>query len=86
MPKEVCVCAAIKTEHWLFLGWRHHNCHRSRVEIQDLSKYTQGFYTSLGRFVDRTEAYHLQTSAGIPSADPSGYRTGLEELFSEDLY
>ncbi len=44
----------------------------------------QGFVTSRNRYVGREEGLRLQLAAGIPSADPSGYRA--RQLFSEDLY
>ncbi|MGE3278053.1 MAG: hypothetical protein AB7O67_23320 [Vicinamibacterales bacterium] len=44
----------------------------------------QGFVTSRGRYVTRSEGRQLQEAAGIGSVSPSGYRGDL--LFSEDLY
>ena len=43
-----------------------------------------GFLASDGKFVDRFEAYAIQTAAGRSSVAADGYR-GLE-LYSEDLY
>jgi hypothetical protein len=48
---------------------------------------TDGFITSRGRFVNRAEGYKLQEAAGIPSANPTGYRELKPRLlFSEDIY
>lgn len=44
---------------------------------------SQGFVTSLNRYVTRAEGFALQKAAGIESAAKGGYRG---TLFSEDLY
>ena len=83
---EVCVCAAIRLKNGkvitgrrdgeilvnaFFLGFDHRGS-------------TQGFMTSKGRFVTRTEGRKLQDAAGIPSRAKDGYRG--DKLYSEDLY
>ena len=71
--------------HLVELGYRHHDILiRFKDEVsRDISD--QGFYTSLGRFVDRIEAYKIAFNAGqLKSPDYSNeydYR-----LISEDLY
>jgi hypothetical protein len=83
---ETCVCAAIVlTDGTVIQGRRHHNC-LGAIHNLDLSRVgsTQGFITSTGRFVEREEGRKLQDAAGIPSADPGGYRG--DTLYSEDLY
>lgn len=87
---EIVICAAVRlSDGRIARGHRHHNCNRViredwLVTDPSLSDGEQGFMTSRNRFVGREEAMALQLSAGIPSADPSGYRS--RELFSEDLY
>lgn len=89
---ETIVCSAVLARDGTIIeGRRHHNClqymadHGLERKLGP-SNETKGFITSTGRYVTRTEAYLIQRAAGIPSADPSGYRDGLQELFSEDLY
>ena len=87
---EFCICAAVKTSTGkIFPGRRHGHCFVSidRLALDEDKKregHIQGFLTSHGRFVDRTEAMKIQKAAGIPSADPAGYQEGV--LLSEDLY
>ena len=85
---EICICAAVKADNGtIYRGHRHGDCmiliHKEGKEIG--SKVDdQGFITSFNRFVSRSEGRKLQDKAGIPSADPEGYRGTT--LFSEDLY
>lgn len=83
---EVPACAAIRTAHgFLFAGKRHGECLTAALASgYDKAYLTQGFMTTRGRFVDRKEALKLCQAAGLPSADPGGYRGDI--LFSEDLY
>lgn len=89
---ETCLCSAVVAEDGTVVqGRRHGDCLAEIVRRGLKRKYgssneTQGFITSTGRYVTRTEAYRLQKAAGLPSAAPDGYRDGLGELFSEDLY
>ncbi len=92
---ETILCAAIHIddgrEHerqpvdkgLVFCGHRHHNIIGLLCILYGQlwrRKHTQGFLTSTGRFVDRTEALQLARAAGqTTSAGPHG-------LFSEDLY
>ena len=84
--KEICICAAILCEDGQIIrGHRHADClHNMYHREVKLKEKEQGFITSHNRFVGRQEGRMLQDEAGIPSADPEGYRGGL--LFSEDLY
>lgn len=89
---EVVICAAIRMpDGYIVRGHRHCHC----IDIAySIPRYAsawecpfgddQGFVTSRNRYVTREEGLALQHAAGIPSADPSGYRA--RELFSEDLY
>jgi len=95
---EICICAAIRLpDGRVIRGHRHGDCihtaaqlidHRWRIGLEP-SPWSarmcrdQGFMSSRNRYVDREEGLRLQLAAGIPSADPGGYRG---ELFSEDLY
>ena len=77
----------------LFCGWRHADCfvtlhawaanlaaeERLRIGEEQIAGRHQGFLTSRGRFVDRTEAMTLARAAGQTDSSKS-------ELFSEDLY
>ncbi len=86
MNPETAACAAIMlASGTIVAGRRHHDC-LLMLHVSGLSRFNivQGFMTTHGRFVPRFEAFRLQKLAGIPSADPGGYR-GLE-LYSEDLY
>ena len=86
MSKEICICAAFKTEDGQIIrGHRHHDCLRAIYDrkLKPLKRINcQGFITSKNRFVDRKRGLWLQESAGIKSA--RGKYT--HELFSEDLY
>ena len=87
--REVVACAAVCLPGGLIVaGKRHRDCMESclnnGIPAREFKAATQGFMTTHGRFVDRIEARRIQEKAGIPSANPDGYRgTGL---FSEDLY
>lgn len=93
MKKETVVCAALRVGKRIWLGHRHGH---ARTAMYDELSYThnrkqimrmnveQGFITTKKRFVDRKQAYKLQTAARIKSHDVDGYRG--KELFSEDLY
>lgn len=84
---ETVICAAVRTQEGLVIrGHRHADC------LQNLRnrgfpverEVEQGFVSSKNRFVTREVGRRLQEVAGIPSADPGGYRG--DTLFSEDLY
>ena len=95
---EVCICAAIRLPcGYVVRGHRHSDCIRTAAERTDWRHELgiepapwgpgmaedQGFVTSRGRYVDRTEGLRLQVDAGIASIAEGGYRC---VLFSEDLY
>lgn len=92
LPPEVCICAAIRMpDGYIVRGHRHAFCIHVACEMPRYAenwecpyKEDQGFITSRNRYVTREEGLRLQKAAGIPSADPTGYRA--RELFSEDLY
>lgn len=86
--KEICICAAVKTTTGQVIrGHRHGDCFIT-IKREGLKPSSagnaQGFITSKNRFVNREQGRKLQDAAGIPSADPEGYRGTT--LFSEDLY
>lgn len=86
--KEIVICAAIKCDDGRILRCNRHgdgmlNAHHNGWKLAEGSEQ-QGFITSKGRYVSREEGRILQDEAGIPSADPEGYRG--KTLFSEDLY
>lgn len=103
MKKEYILCAAVKrieprTGHDPYhvgqndlmdieIGYRHHDIYM-RFEGEVSKKMTdQGFYTSRGRFVNRTDAMKIAYEAGqVDKETAFDYRGEFEMLFSEDLY
>lgn len=89
---EIVICAAIRMpDGYIVRGHRHCHCIVTAYAIPRYAENwecphgdDQGFVSSRGRYVTREEGLALQLAAGMPSADPSGYRK--RELFSEDLY
>jgi hypothetical protein len=85
---EIIICAAVMAEDGkIYRGHRHGDAMRACQQTgRKLFRgpEQQGFITSLNRYVLREEARQIQDRAGIPSADPDGYR--MRTLFSEDLY
>lgn len=90
MEKEKIVCAAIKLGDVIVQGVRHSDCIRTVQGLLgplfdisyyiDNGKYTEGFVTNIGRFMDREEAYKFAVESGfIEPSEP-------EILASEDLY
>lgn len=66
-------------------GWRHHNCiaTNSLISLGDSKapkSGIQGFLTSKGRFVTRSEAEPIAYKAGQID------RSGSDSLISEELY
>lgn len=87
--REIVICSAVRSQEGSIImrGFRHSDCIRSLRErgiSPGLKPEDQGFITSTNRYVTREEGRKLQDAAGIPSADPEGYRG--DTLFSEDLY
>jgi len=68
-------------------GYRHHNIINGVLagvyphwkETRRTGSYTQGFVTSIGRFVDRAEGMRVAKAAGQ-------VETEATDLYSEDLY
>lgn len=87
---EVCLCAALQMpDGYIVRGHRHNDAMQTAGNIprykDQVRGVPQGFVTSRGRFVDRTEGCKLQKAAGIESVDSgNAYLNG--ELYSEDLY
>lgn len=77
LPKGITIC-----------GHRHHNCISTMYAATGMKTYergsTQGFLTSLNRFVDRKEAYLIAVKAG--QVKPGGLTNSNTQLYSEDLY
>jgi hypothetical protein len=61
---------------------RHHNLFIAYERLGPPDE--QGFITSTGRFVDRTEALAIALASGQPMINGSGRHTDM--LFSEDLW
>ena len=72
---EAIIGAAIQT---LTTGRSHAEC------IAKANRPTQGFMTSMGRFVDRREALQLATAAGQLEGRTKHHP--LDQLMSEDLW
>lgn len=69
------------------IGFRHHDILRRFHDELDLNPEAQGFYTSDGRFVDRTEGMRIAAECGQVDKEKATLRSGeYRELFSEDLY
>ncbi len=83
--QERPACAAILFGDGLIIaGHRHDVCIEDSIRYRsraDIAEATQGFMTTLGRFVDREEGWTLAIAAGIVIDRP-----GVKILFSEDLY
>ena len=89
--KEYILCAAIHFDDSIYhvhheqhgtgvviCGYRHHMIYALKW---DKRKGVQGFLTSKGRFVDRTEAMTIAKEAGQVDVNNMSCR-----LFSEDIY
>lgn len=90
---ETIICAAVRAKDgFIYRGHRHAHAMHKPFGLQGIPGYEkehpygddQGFITSKNRYVTRQEGMKIQLAAGIPSADPGGYRG--DELYSEDLY
>lgn len=88
-PKEVCICAAVKTECGdVIKGHRHSDCFaaiRARNKVILKEQGAQGFITSIGRYVDRIEGAKLMKDAGFMRRSGGEFEEG-DQLVSEDLY
>lgn len=91
---EVCICAALLLDDGRVIrGHRHDDCigtyAKWRNAGQDIPPMTrqeqQGFVTSRGRFVDRTEGARLMRAA-CHYSQHTGLPFQHDLLFSEDLY
>lgn len=93
MDKEYILCAAIKLVqprklncyynndlNICEIGFRHPDIFSRFGDSVSRNPQDQGFYTSLGLFVDRQEALHIAKRAGQINKDIS------DRLYSEDLY
>ena len=90
MIQEKIICAAIHNpedkdmsgEPLIYCGLRHANI-LWQSELVSRNPYHQGFLTSTGRFVDRTEGLKIALENGqvLDKTEIRGDR-----LFSEDLY
>jgi hypothetical protein len=66
-----------------FIGRRHCDIFDRCYDMVERNPYSQGFYTSHGRFVSREEAYKIALGAGQIKEKETSF-VGI--LFSEDLY
>lgn len=89
MIEEYIVCSAIKLGNIVVAGVRHDDCVNTIVALKgkeyliecvDNGRYTEGFVTSTGRFMDREQAYKFAVENGQVEENDS------EILASEDLY
>ena len=106
--KEYIICAALKritpknTNSYhhndidlIEIGYRHHDIRNRFLGEVSCSPKNQGFYTSHGRFVSRSEAMQIAFECGqLKDRDPLtifhiNEKNGEKiwhDLFSEDLY
>ena len=86
---EICICAAVKTEEGVIIRCHRHSDGLMALLTKGLNRLkepeSQGFITSMNRYVNRSEARELQRAAGITSASKDGFISEVD-LFSEDLY
>lgn len=98
-PREVVAEPYYKNDILLCeIGYRHLDIFRRFYDEISKKPSDQGFYTSYGRFVDRTEAMKIAYEAGqvtcydaFTSENPlkyseDNYKDVFNDLFSEDLY
>lgn len=87
--KEICICAAVKSESGnIIRGQAHRDCRDGiirRGEKPSKKWEDEGFITSYNRFVNREEGYRLMEKVGWTSRNPQGFQL-CKWLFSEDLY
>ena len=69
--------------HKCILGYRHCDIIRHFNDLIRKDPLAQGFFTSKGRFVSRTEAMQIALEAGQVKKGKTIHENGL---FSEDLY
>ena len=86
-----------KSDGKIWTGRRHSNCihtivKETGIKTVDGKRFTQGFVTVEGKFVDRTEAWYIALANNQIKdiEDPYGYDYSnplvKPTLFSEDLY
>ena len=69
------------------IGYRHHDIFKRFEGEVSIHPRDQGFYTSVGRFVDRREAMKIAYSAGQVSKETAlNSNNEFNILYSEDLY
>lgn len=86
---ERILCAAIRYEDIIISGYRHKHCYNILTKFtgktaDDVSKENTGFLTSLNRFTNRKESYHIARLANqliLPHEEGC-----IEELISENIY
>lgn len=100
MRTEYILCAAIEriepkdcVKHYynndiyrIELGYRHCDIYARFKDEVCKSIYSQGFYTSRGRFVDRQEAFMIAYHANQIPISLYDERGENGKLYTEDLY
>lgn len=101
VKREYILCAAIKRKepktyepYWkdtndicnIEIGYRHHDIFQRFGDEVSNKPHDQGFYTSLGRFVNRKEAMKIAFEAGQVTAEKVLMNGKFCNLYSEDLY
>ena len=87
LSKETILNAALRNENQVVFTMPRPNRHHSIInamfysEIEKRNQKEQGFMTSEGRFVNRTEAMVIALESGQLTK-----KTGFDYLFSEDLW
>ena len=90
MEKEFILCAALKFQETIVCGRRHSDCYETLnhfVVFYETNREDQGFLTSLGRFVDRKEAWKIAKANNQIKFGLAASENGEDSiLISENLY
>lgn len=86
---EYILCAALMHNGTIVSGHRHSDCYAVIINLTNHKenlpeREQQGFLTSIGRFVDRSEAYQIalvNNQLLLPHEEGC-----IEQLISENLY
>jgi hypothetical protein len=91
--EEVIVCAALRlngAEEKILLGHRHNEIINEQArflptwkKLRRTSSYTQGFFTSRRRFLDRKDAMRVALDTGQVTV---GETVSPTDLYSEDVW
>jgi hypothetical protein len=89
MENEYILCSAISYHDEIFTGYRCGDAIKVFLRIyfkEALSETIQGFITSKGRFVDRTEAYYIAEKNNQIKFEVIDFKGKTPLLMSINLY